>query len=160
MIFCGGWTEIIHDANTTLTYLSHFGNTSNIASTFYSDSTYGIGWGTNDNIQKMLSININYSELKIQYSGSYNNPSGGLGLLVLSDINNSFFVFNDSWGDDLTGQSLNINNIAILNQSKTNVFNRIDTFIVANKTQLNVSMYGYINTFPYTKRYIYNLKVR
>ena len=41
-----------------------------------------------------------------------------------------------------------------------NVTNRKDTIIINNSTQLNISMAGYINSFPYTKRYIYNLKVR
>lgn len=158
--YCGGWTEIIHDSNTNLTYLSHFGNTSNIAATFYSDNSYGIGWGTNDNIPKVLTINMNYSNLIIQYTGFYNIPSNGLGLLSLSDISNTYFMFNDSWGDDNTGQSLNINNTTIFDQYKINVTNRKDTILITNRTQLNISMYGYINSFPYTKRYIYNLKVR
>ena len=157
---CGGWTEIIHDSNTNLTYLSHFGSTSNISSTFYNDTNYGIGWGANDNIAKVFSININYTKLIIQYTGFYNIPSGGLGILILSDNHNSFFTFNDSWSDDNTGQSLNINNTSIFDQYKMNVTNRKDTIIINNSTQLNISMAGYINSFPYTKRYIYNLKVR
>lgn len=41
----GGWTRIIKDSTTTVNDLALFGDTTDIASTFYSDPVKGIGWG-------------------------------------------------------------------------------------------------------------------
>ena len=87
----GGWTKIIYgeivkqSREEILDYLSHFGNISQIGNTLYKDYEKGIGWGTNDNILKnfVLNKNITFKEFKVVFLGSYNNPSSGLGYLMI-----------------------------------------------------------------------------
>ncbi len=152
---CGGWTEIIHDSNTTLLYLSNFGDTNNITDTFYSNSTYGIGWGTNDSIQRNLKINFNYSNILITYSGFYNVPVSGLGILSIVGL----LVLNDSWTNNLEGQSLSIKGINQFIQSQINITDRTDNIQSINSSNLDIKMWG-ISSYPYTKRYIKKLKLR
>lgn len=157
----GGWTVIINDHNTDLTYLSKFGNTSDISGTFYSDSTYGIGWGTNDNVFKIYDANIEHTKIKVTYSGFYNVPAGGLGLLYLRNENDDIYlVFNDSWTDSSAGQSLRVNGTQILTQSQTNIVNRTDTITRPSSTQVSIEMAGYTSAYAYTKRYISRLLVK
>ncbi len=154
----GGWMKVIADG-ASLAEMKKFGNTSEIESTLYSDNTLGIGWGTNDNIEKSYIIDQKFffDEVYIQYSGSYDTPSGGLGYLYARKDGNNILSFNDSHTSGSSGQSLAINGVLIINREQVNVINRID---ILPQHIDEITMKGFTSSYPYTKRYIKNLWIR
>jgi len=158
----GGWTRIIKDHTTTVEDLSKFGSTSQIESTFYSHSTYGVGWGTNDDAYKALSIYMPFNDAKIKLSGFYNSPSGGLGHMnIISNGGYHIAGLHDSWADNGTGQSLTIGNTAIFTANTTNVVNQSYSTYGANEDKgLYIEMKGYNSSYGYTKRYIGEFWIR
>lgn len=158
-----GWTRIIKDYNTTISDLSFFGNTNNISSTFYSDVNYWIGWWTNDDIEKYLNININYSNIKIKFSWFYDTPSEWLWKLTIkneNDENTNILYFTDSWTNKDTGQTLSINNNTIYSQSTINEENRKEIINYENSSLISIWMKWHTSEYSYTKRYIWELWVK
>jgi hypothetical protein len=166
----GGWTEIVKDSTTTLADLAKFGDTSNISSTFYSNSTKGIGWGTNDRYYKEFKIDrLVFSEIRITISGNYNNPAKGLGKLIIGDtllqgsywdesLSGNFSLnFNDGHTDYSKGQSLSINGEQLFYLKQLDIINQ--TYKLSGYHQY-INMTGYTSIYPYTKRYINKLLVR
>ena len=165
----GGWTIIIDGPDTTLAELARFGDTSAIATTWYSHNQYGVGWGTNDRTAKSFVIdNIPFTESQITFSGFYASPSAGLGLLFISDtdetgllwentVGTRNFTFSDSHTTNSRGQSLWVNDTAVFTVSQINIVNRTDTLLGFYPA---ISMLGYSSAYPYTRRYIHTFKVR
>ncbi len=148
----GGWTKIIYGADTTLDYLSHFGDISQIKSTFYRDNQKGIGWGTNDNKLKKFHLSFkNFDKCKVVFSGNYNKPSRGLGWLYIKNGSDELVRFRDAYTNDYEGQILYINGKNIFFKSQINVQNREENF---NSKVTSIEMNGYTSYYPYTKRYI------
>ena len=157
----GGWMVIIDSPSTDLSYLSKFGSTADISSTFYSNASYGIGWGTNDDDPKILNMDIPYTKIKVTHSGFYNSPSGGLGTMYIKDENgNNLLVSQDAWTSSSEGQILQVNGITIFNRQTTNISNRVDTITRSLSSQLNIHMFGYTSSYAYTYRYIKRLLVK
>ncbi|MDD5639934.1 MAG: fibrinogen-like YCDxxxxGGGW domain-containing protein [Candidatus Pacebacteria bacterium] len=161
----GGWTKIL-GIGTTVANLNNWGDTSNIASTFYSDSTKGIGWGTNDYVFKQLTIDThsNINEVKVKISGERNTPSGGFGYLWLYQDVGLNLQFNDSWGGVNDGQTLIINGVKVYDNS-TNSFVNYQVVWDNNPYSwtgsiIKISMRGYTSSYPYTKRYINDVYYR
>lgn len=155
------WIKIIDGVGTTISQMSNFGDTSQLTTTFSSDATYGITWGTTDNIYKTFIIdpNISFTEMYIQYSGNYSVPSGGLGWLQVrnDDATAHSLSFYDAHTNNSSGQYLYINNVAVFTASQTVVVDRED---ILTSSYRNVSMKGYTSAYPYTRRYIKNLWIR
>ena len=168
--FVSNWTKIIVPG-TDLASLAVFGDTSQIASTFYVDATYGIGWGTNDDKRKSFIINsgLSYTEIYIEYSGVYNTPNASLGYLEVSDYNGynvpwnsrpvytASLVLNDGSSTASSGQSLRVNGELLYNLHTQDFFNIESTLNTSHKI---ISMSGYTSGYPYGKRYIKNLWVK
>lgn len=158
----GGWTVIINNSSTNLNYISQFGITAEISSTFYSHVSYGVGWGNNVSIMRNINMEIEYSQVYITYTGTYNNPSGGLGFFSMTNHTESgsytLVGLNDSWTDAITGQSLTVNNTTVFDQERTNIINRTD-IINRSGNFFNIAMGGF-SGYPYTKRYINKLMFR
>lgn len=154
----GGWMKIVADG-ASLAEMQKFGNTSEIESTLYSDNTLGIGWGSNDNVEKSYIIDqkFSFNEVYVQYSGSYDTPVGGLGYLYARKDGNNILSFNDSHTSGVSGQSLKINGTTIIDREQVNVVNRVD---VLNQGTNEITMKGFTSSYPYTKRYIKNLWIR
>lgn len=175
----GGWTYVIDPTNksliSTLNYLSNFGSTSNITSTAEYNATKGIGWGDNSGYYKSYNIaNVSYSNMTVQYSGSYNEPSTGMGTFIIGSHNymplywnqvlpGTFRLdFSDSYDDPLSLNSLNLNGSV---SAIGNVLNRTDVLTGGKENMKWINMTGY-KLFPsgksylYTMRYIRMLKVR
>jgi hypothetical protein len=158
----GGWTVIIPNTGSSseiLTYMSQFSNTSSLQSTFYYNSSYGVGWGTNNDTWVNYSINnISYTEIEMTYSGFYENPAGGLGQMVLSN-GSTLVSLADSWTDYRFGQTLYVRPSNVLYQSRTNVINRTSYFS-ENSSLIDISMKGYTSSYGYTRRYIKYLRIK
>ena len=154
----GGWMRIVADG-VSLTEMRKFGDTSEIESTFYTNNTLGIGWATNDNVEKSYIIDqkFSFNEVYVQYSGSYDTPVGGLGYLYARKDGNNILSFNDSHTSGVSGQSLKINGTTIIDREQVNVVNRVD---VLNQGPNEITMKGFTSSYPYTKRYIKNLWIR
>lgn len=146
-----------------LTDLSNQGfTTTDISSTFYTDATYGMGWGTNDNVFKELVIPVpsGATGYTIVTTGEYNNPTGGLGWLHVykNDGTTAIYDFYDAWTNDATGQSLAVNGSFVFNQSQTNLYNDSRSGSLASETaNIKINMKGYTASYGYTKRYIKSL---
>ena len=108
-----------------------------------------------------IELNLNYNEIKITYSGFYNSPVGGLGLLYVGnqDSYQSAISFEDLNTDASTGHYLTVAGTSVLFRSQENVIDRTDTVSLPNSSLLHVSMNPY-RTFPYTARYIRALWIR
>ena len=157
----GGWTVLVADNTTDLAYLSKFGSTAQITSTFYTDSNYGIGWGTNDDSYKVLDISTQpFSEVYIQHSGFYNIPAGGLGYMYINTNNETILSSGDAWTDSSAGQSLTVQGNQIYRQSQSNDNNRVHSIDVVESNQIAVGMKGYTSSYGYTKRYLNRLMIR
>lgn len=175
----GGWTYVIDPINvniaTTLSYMSKFGSTSNISPTSVYDVAKGINWGDNSGYFKSYSpAKLNYSTMSVEYSGSYNSPSGGLGNLIIGSHSyvplywdqvlpgTERLTFSDGSDTNSSVHFLSVNGVTI---SVGNITNRVD-ILSGGKSQLSwINMTGYRSTktgtyYPYTRRYIRTLKVR
>ena len=166
----GGWTEIIADSQTTLQDLSLFGDTDDIAMTYYSDVNFGIGWGSNNQVRHYLEIeDLAFTETQVEFSGYYNNPVEGLGAMYLTDIplprvwepaaHNAtvFFAFSDSHSLADKGQTLKVNGVALFSRAMINVFSRTET--VQGYSPV-ITMAGYSPVTDYTRRYVSHMMVR
>lgn len=124
----GGYLEVIGGADTPLAQLDLFGDTSQLAATFYSDPNHGIGWGAKEPaaggsnpwpaIQKCYHVNKTggaISRIKIRMSSrdEVNVAGGSYGYLEIIRENlgwanwgtfspylsaNGFLFFVDAWG--------------------------------------------------------------
>jgi len=133
---------------------------SQIEDTFYVDQELGIGWGTNNGTPYEIVIDVpqGATKLVITYSGYYNNPSGGLGFMVIKDENDrDLLYFADSWASSSEGQQLIILGETIFFKEQIDVVNRTDIIPLNGVSQIKVIMKGYTNSYPYTKRYIKEL---
>lgn len=156
----GGWMVIVENPSTDINYLSRFGDTSEINSTFYSNPNYGINWGTNNNSMKNYIIDIPYSKFKITYSGFYASPSGGLGYMNLIDSSGVYkLISTDAWTSDSVGQSLTVNGNNIFTKSQQNIIDRVDT-VNSSSNSLRIQMSGYTSAYGYTRRYIRRLLLK
>ena len=159
----GGWTQLIAGASTTLSDLANYGDTSAIASTFYTNPDRGIGWGTNDgpSNNKILSVSLSYREVKIQFSGDYDSPADGLGFLDLSSPELSLMAFSDAWTAPASGQTLIVMGNSIYTESPINEVDRLELIDTgSSRAILNIDMKGFTPTYAYTKRYIRRLQLR
>jgi len=159
--------RVLIDENTTHDDLALIGDDSELDTTArYTDSTYGLGWGQpadNWNYRYLKLNEDNYpgaSKLEITYSGTYNNPSGGLGKLIVSseDENSTYLHFQDAWADSSDGQTLIVNQNTIFNKSQQDIANRSDILQIINPN-IKIGMAGYGSGYGYTKRYIKNLNI-
>lgn len=169
----GGWTRIVKDSTTTVNDLALFGETDEIASSFYSDPIKGIGWGESvatggDNADcryasKFVMNNLwSYSEIKFTVSGDYSNPSdpdNSYGYMYVnndfSDLTSWIAVTVDAWTADATGSNaVAVNGVEIRgrNASATDMISYSFT-VPATGNKLQVCMSGELPA-SYTKRYI------
>jgi len=80
----GGWTTILdNNKYNTLSWLSNFGSTANINSTFISNST-GVRWGTNDRYYKTYTIsNIDFNSISLNFN--LNTSNSALFSIIIGD---------------------------------------------------------------------------
>lgn len=167
----GGWTQI-SDTSPTLAELARFGSTSAISGTF-TTTAQGFNWGTTvafNSCQQetayTYSANIPHSSVRVTYSGTYNNPSGGLGQLLIgneSDVN-KYVLFRDRYTNDDRGHYLYVNWGLIFNDDtgaagRIAVNNRTDVINSTPSSTLKVVMNACVG-YAYTRRYIRELWVK
>lgn len=169
-VFCdmttdgGGWMYIVTGDNTSLDYMSLFGDVQNIAGTLYRDERYGLGWGTNDGQYKTFqTFNLPFNEVKCKISGEYDNPVDGTGYLeFLTQSDGAILSFYDSSYDANDGQSLIVDGQTLISNSKENLV-KYDIHSSQDSdgdvNVLTIKMRGDSN-LPYTRRFIYMLCVR
>ncbi len=165
----GGWTAIINPQDYQKTYLDQFpAQTDTIVNYgIYTSPATGVSWGdvtTQENYSQQpqrIELNLNYNEIKITYSGFYDNPVSGLGFFYVGnqDAYNNAISFEDRNSDASTGHYLTVGGSSILFRAQQDVIDRTDTISLPNSTLLHVSMNPY-RTFSYTARYIRALWIR
>jgi hypothetical protein len=171
----GGWTQL-SDTTPTLAELALFGDTSTIASSFNVNASYGFNWGLavddsvwTSGVYKYEAV-IPHSSIRITYTGFYNSPSGGLGVLqVGNDVSlTDYLYFVDPYTSDTRGQTLVVDGATLFQADtaggRTNITNRTDIMSASSvQSKLSIAMNSYINlpyTYPYTRRYIRELWVK
>lgn len=176
----GGWTRIA-DENPTLSELALFGSTSAMPDFVTEARGFSFGvkehdsvWGSG-NWASNYDINFPHSQVKLTYSGSYNETSNGLGIMILGNESSigEYVYFSDGYANNSRGQSLTEGASVVLgcsggNCATVNILNRTYTSPVSSlKNQLKLRMAGYRNdpsvpasTYGYNRRYIKNMFVR
>ncbi len=165
----GGWTKIIYGYDTTLAYMSKFGSTSQISSTFHKDSSKGISWGTNSdsNARTFNIANIGFSEYFLEFSGYYNIPSNSLGLIRITnsslngqnwDTANYTNVFVSFGLSDGHSNPLNMQYLSYDNNT-VNIGDIINQQVVINSNTSYINIF-YYQGYPIGYRYINKLYVR
>lgn len=174
----GGWTRIIKDSTTTVSDLAIFGDTTDIADTFYSDPLKGIGWGesvvtgganADCGFAPKLAMHRlwNYQEIKFVISGDFHAVGGAensAGYLYISNnlTSHSYIAtFLDAWLAEASGSNH-------LDVGGTVVHDRIQTTgdlidfaftIPTPGNQLEVCMSGEA-PYDYSKRYIHAMWIK
>ena len=166
----GGWTAIINPQDYQKSYLDQFPAQVDTIVNYgsYTSPAQGVSWGDFttaadvSNQPHKIELNLEYNELKVTYSGFYNNPTQGLGFLFIGNqesVSNAI-NFNDSHTTDIDGQSLSVNDTLIFEEELINVTDRTDTISLPNSTLLQISMNAFTSNYPYTARYIRELWIR
>lgn len=178
----GGWTQLIGDDTTSLADLANFGDTSDITGTFYTDSTYGIGWGDVANttstplVAEMECLVMDdiptYDDIKMQVSadhlmGALPLDIDSFGYLFVSGSlvsSNDIVDFRDEWFlDTLGANSLDVLNVELLDGSilADTVNEQVTT--TYSGTVLRICMAGKEDILlptTYNKRYIQELWIK
>jgi hypothetical protein len=64
----------------------------------------------------------------------------------------------DAWSNDLQGTDFYLNDNVLYDNKTTDYIN--ETYILNENLPININMYGYISSSPYTKKYINQLWYR
>ena len=86
-VFCdmvtdgGGWIVVTIGSNTSMEYLSNFGDVDYIKDRVYRDNIKGIGFDPLSDVLAFQMYNIPFSEIRTELSGDFDNPSGSKGRL-------------------------------------------------------------------------------
>lgn len=157
----GGWTELIYGYGMPLSYFDNFNVIINDIPSLSGDPSYGVSWGAATTLPSpfYLGFQIDYSEVKITYSGFYRVSQGYLALSTSygsSDLIN--FVDNNS--SDSSGQNLHVYGIGtVLSNAQTNIIDRTDHFMRSGSA-LYIRMGRSSSAIYSNHRYIKSLKVR
>ena len=124
---------------------------------------HGISWGTNDwnNASQKIVLPVDEKLLgvRIVWSGSYNNPSGGLGqFYIRADDGRNNFASTDAWDSYSSGQSLVVNRKSVFNRSMVDIVDREDYVKVFGSKTLEFAMASY-QSYPYTRRWLRSIEL-
>lgn len=162
----GGWMRVINGPSTSLSEMAVFGNTTDISATYYSDASYGVGWGTTDasgtnwanTFPRYTIDNVDFTEMRVIFTGFYNIPAGGIGKLYF--FGDGFVTYlSDSWGASGNGQTYVLNNVAQFTKLPIDVVNE-SAILIGHTRGSEIGMTGFTNAYAYTKRYINELWLR
>jgi len=160
----GGWMRVIDGPSTTLGELDVFGDVSIITSTYYSDPTYGVGWGDNSDLANWsldatrYTIDaVDFSEMRVTLTGFYAGGMGRIRVMTSSGVVTTHI--NDAWAIDSSGQSYRVNGVDIFYKQLIDVVNQPEILIGFDRNS-QISMTGYSPSYVYTKRYINQLWLR
>jgi hypothetical protein len=161
----GGWMYMVTGISTDFGYMSQFGDTSSIESTYYTEEAFGVGWGTNSgNDTVFQSFNIPFSEVKCKISGEYDNPTEGTGYLSFyTSSSGNVLKFEDNSTNGQDGQSLIVDGVELITNSQENLVKyeilSSPQYTSGDINSLTIKMRGDAN-LPYCRRFIYMLAVR
>jgi len=168
-VFCdmtldgGGWMYVVTSERTSLEYISQFGDITDIASTFYTEEAYGLGWGENSGFDKTLqTYNMPFSEVIAKISGEYDNPTYGTGYLdFFTSSSGNVVKFYDNSYDVNDGQTLIVDGVTLISNSQENLvkYSITSTGGTGDVNSLTIKMRG-DQSFPYCRRFIYMVAVR
>lgn len=166
----GGWLVVISPTLSSpdqISNLQKLGSYNNLIGT-YTATASGLSWGTNNStyVSFEISSNIEVSQARIMYSGSY---TGGLGYFIVGNnisnntplesptVDATYLNFRDSHDANSSGQSLTVNGTHVFTLSQQNVTDRVDILLGNARAY---AMSGYTSAYGYTRRYIKQLLVR
>jgi len=163
-----GWTGVLTTNDLSLAYLQRFDRSADTISNYSIDGTYGATWGTTTSGDAQWSsqpwrvaVTFPFDEIRVQYSGFYNSPSGGLGLMVMETAEGANVLsFVDSHTNNSTGHSLVVGSTTVLSSSQTNITNRTDVVSRPGSTGFVTWMHGYTSAYGYTRRYFRQIWLR
>ncbi|MBF0363586.1 MAG: hypothetical protein HQK49_21375 [Oligoflexia bacterium] len=177
----GGWMRIVNDHTTTVADLASFGSISAIQSNFYTNTTYGIGWGLLasetcidlTSVASFTNVKLKISALSDYVTYGGNGALGGYGYLRISanptTNDDEFLYFQDAWGQTQWGS-----NQLFIKETQTTVAGVVGKFVFVHVTKypveaaysgthLKICMGGdpdVSGSLNYNKRYISDLWIK
>jgi len=180
----GGWMRIINDNTTTISDLSVFGDTSDIAASYNNTAygnvpvygTYGVGWGEANALNCFDVVNVPaFTQVKLKVSarsevldcslglGGCGN-TGGFGYLQISANSSNpeeFLSLYDAWSNMAWGGNrLYVNGVILVDKTS---YAHIDNYPVVatySGTHLNICMGGDSTGGWYSPRFIQDLWIK
>jgi len=177
----GGWTQIVVDGSTPLSYLTSFPISADTVDDYQTDPA-GISWGREPTStdpgsdygwrdrEYRLVLDVPFGQVLVTHSGSFDTPTDGIARMDIETAPQASDILAsvDGSGAGSGGQTLVVGGATVLSSVPTDIVDRTDTVTLSSPaSSLLISFNGYDNNgytggapWPYNRRHLRQLWVR